>query len=101
MKPKAKKYLITEESHEVLVVRRKGQSILRVHCRECGTEVDMLTADAAVTGSGRSSRELFRRIEAGVLHSVETDTGHVLVCSVSLSRLGTINDTADRKTGKD
>lgn len=101
MKPKAKKYLITEESHEILVVRRKGRAPSRVRCSQCGTAAEMLTADAAVTCSGRSSRELFRRIEAGLLHSVETDTGHVLICSVSLARFGTINDTADRKTGKD
>ncbi len=38
MKPKAKKYLITEESHEILVVRRKGRAPSRVHCSQCGTE---------------------------------------------------------------
>ncbi len=61
---------------------------------------EMLTADAAVTCSGRSSREIFRLIEAGLLHSVETDTGHVLICSVSLARFETINDTARQENWK-
>ncbi|QQS40627.1 MAG: hypothetical protein IPM63_14845 [Acidobacteriota bacterium] len=102
MRPKAKKYLITEESHEILIVRQKDRSTGRGHCRECEREVELVTADAAVTRSGRGSRELFRLIEAGLLHSVETDTGHVLICGDSLSGLESIADigSAAGKIGK-
>lgn len=94
--------MITEESHEILIVRQKDRSTGRGHCRECEREVELVTADAAVTRSGRGSRELFRLIEAGVLHSVETSTGHALICGESLSGLETIVDidTAPRKIEK-
>ncbi len=87
MVSKTKKYLITTESHEIFVVRRKGNRTIRGFCSECQTEVGLLTLDDVTTMTGKSMRELFGLIENGSIHSIETATGHLLVCLESLSHL--------------
>jgi len=45
----------------------------------------MVTIDQATTLVRSSSREIFREIEAGMLHFIETTEGSVLVCFNSLN----------------
>ena len=86
MSEKAKKILITTEKHEIFIVRRGHDTAIHGFCPECKVEVEMLTFDAAVSFAQKQTRELFELIERGVIHSVETTTGHLLVCKSSLAR---------------
>ncbi len=77
---------ITIETHEVMVIRRRG-SYPKSRCPHCGDQATMMTLDEATTVFEVSTRNLFRFIEGGELHSVETPKGTLLVCSESLSAL--------------
>jgi hypothetical protein len=81
-----KRILITTESSEIFIVRLNGESVIRAFCADCATESAMLTLDEAVTFSNRSARELMRQTETGAVHSLETASGHLLVCQQSLQR---------------
>lgn len=80
----AKKILITTEIHEIFIVRRSEQQTIRGFCETCSAENEMLTLDEAVSLTGKSTLELIRRIEAGAIHTIETASGHLLVCQNSL-----------------
>lgn len=84
MPAKAKKFLITTETHEIFIVRRNGRDTVRGNCVICGREVGLLTIDSAVTLTGIRSLELFRMLETGRLHYVESEIGHVLICEPSI-----------------
>jgi hypothetical protein len=79
-----KKILITTERREVFIVRPNGGSRIRGFCPRCAEEVALLTLDEAVSFSACRTRELIRRIECDAVHSVETSSGHLLVCRNSL-----------------
>ncbi|HZM86925.1 MAG TPA: hypothetical protein VFF31_10405 [Blastocatellia bacterium] len=74
---------ITIQTERVVVMshRRSLYSL----CAGCGDEVRMVTIDQATTLVRSSSREIFREIEAGMLHFIETTEGSVLVCFNSLN----------------
>lgn len=55
-------------------------------CPECGKEVEMLTLDAATTNTGKRTCELVQLIENDSIHSIETESGHLLICLNSLQR---------------
>lgn len=84
MPAKAKKILITTESHEVLVVRKFSEFSFRGFCPACGEQVDLLSFDSAVTRAGIGGRELLLRSQTGEVHSVEAASGHLLICKLSL-----------------
>jgi excisionase family DNA binding protein len=73
---------VTIEKDEVVVVRRMARGV-RGLCPSCRTEVLLLTADEAATLAGTSLRTIYRWVEAGKLHYVESGS-HILVCPNSL-----------------
>lgn len=77
----AKKIVITTESHETLILRLGSQKRAFGLCEQCRKEVEMLTVDQAVSISGVKTSELVRRIELGEIHGIETQSGHLLICS--------------------
>jgi hypothetical protein len=70
---------ITVETHEVWSIAREH---VRVKCTEC--DAQMTTPEAAATIAGTCIRTVYRLIEAGMIHYVETPAGTVHVCVVSL-----------------
>lgn len=80
----AKKIFITTREHEIFIVRRGAEKTLIGFCKDCQTEVEMLSLDCAVTLSGKGTRELIRQTESGAIHSIETESGHLLICRRSL-----------------
>jgi hypothetical protein len=70
---------ITVETERVLLVRGRSVSYT-AWCEGCGARVRMVTAEEAARLSGLSTREIFRRVEAGALHFAETPEGELLVC---------------------
>jgi hypothetical protein len=49
-------------------------------CSDCGTAAQMLTPDLAAILSDTHLRTLFRWIESGDIHFVETPEGNVFLC---------------------
>lgn len=80
----ARRILITTESHEVFIVRFTGESDVRGFCPDCAAETQMLTFDESVIVLGESARRLIRHIESNAVHSIETASGHLLICAESL-----------------
>ena len=74
---------ITIETERLLVISR-GKSLYSL-CSACGDEVRMVTIDQAAALARISSRELYREVEAGMLHFIETTEGSVLICFNSLN----------------
>lgn len=54
----------------------------------------MLTLDEAIRVSGKPARELVRLGEAGTIHAIETQSGHLLICLTS-ARLGRVENQDD------
>ena len=54
-------------------------------CNGCQTATQLLSPDLAATISGLTLRTLFRWIESGHIHFVETPEGQVLICLPSLT----------------
>lgn len=79
---------ITVETHEVWSIALaskyagKTSEYFRVNCAECNAQ--MITAEDAATIAGTCMRTIYRSIEAGTIHYVETSAGTVLVCLASL-----------------
>lgn len=55
-------------------------------CTKCGFPVRWVVPEEAMALSQSSLREIFRKIETGNLHFVETADGFLLVCCNSLTR---------------
>jgi hypothetical protein len=87
MQMNGKQILITTESHEVLVVRRERERVTGAFCLECCELVEMLSFDTAISHSGIGGRQLMMRLETGDVHSIEAESGHLLICRRSIERI--------------
>lgn len=67
-----------------LVVMKRGRAPVLCWCADCDGQVAMLTPDQAAAIANVSSRTIYRRVEAGEMHYLETAEGHLLVCANSL-----------------
>lgn len=71
------------QTRERIFVRRPANE-LRTICAGCQTETVFITLEQATMQTGTSVREIFRRIERGLIHFIETAEGLMLVCPASL-----------------
>lgn len=78
-----KRTIITIEKHRLTVVRSRRPSVV-AWCERCGEEVRMVTPEQAATLAGTLPRAIYRRVESGDVHFVETRVGTLLICSGSL-----------------
>lgn len=85
MHAKAKKIVITTERYEVITGRGIEHAVLRF-CPECNEHVEMMKFDTAIILSGIGGRKLIHLSASGEVHSVESATGHLLICKRSLLR---------------
>ena len=53
-------------------------------CESCRAEVLMLTPNEAAMLAQSTARDIYRRVEAGEFHSVESDDGTLRLCVKSL-----------------
>src|SRR6266542_5901527 len=74
---------VTVELDQIMVVKRRCGSVSG-WCSDCGLEVLMLTPDEAASVTPASTRALYRLIDAGEIHFVETQTGLIRLCLPSL-----------------
>jgi hypothetical protein len=73
---------ITFEVEETIILRQSGNR-LEAFCPQCQALVEMITPQLAAAVSKKPIREIFRLIESGRLHFMETD--EIRVCLNSLS----------------
>src|SRR5687768_11829950 len=78
-----RKTAVVVHTHQVTKVHLTRQSI-RAWCQPCRAEVLMLTPDEAAAITQSTARDIYRRVEAGELHSIESDDGASRVCVNSL-----------------
>jgi len=78
-----KRMRITLERDELSVIRRPVHRGL-TWCAQCAERVQMITPDEAVAVAGRSAREIYRWVEAGRVHFMETPQGLLSICLRSL-----------------
>ena len=81
----SKKLVISHESHEVTIVR-PIRTTHRGFCGDCAEETELLTLDESVSATQMPAREIMRLVELGVVHSIETARGHILICRSSLAK---------------
>jgi excisionase family DNA binding protein len=72
------------ETEQMLIVRCRRSS-RRAWCAACEEEVEIVTVEEAAVIAGVSSRTIYRRVEAGRIHFMETPEGFLLICRKSLS----------------
>jgi hypothetical protein len=80
----SKKIFITTESREIFIVRMNRKSKILGFCPNRAADVELVTLDEAVSISSRKTLEILSRIQTGAVHSIETLSGHLLVCLSSL-----------------
>ncbi|MGE0132544.1 MAG: hypothetical protein AB7U82_31050 [Blastocatellales bacterium] len=70
------------ETVETIIIRRRqtpDAAALTAWCPECGREVSLISPEAAAKLAGVNIRAIYRQIEAGRLHFIET-TDALLIC---------------------
>jgi hypothetical protein len=76
---------ITIETNELFMIGKRPVVYL-LWCAECGRPSGMVTVDEAATIAGVPSRAIYRRVEVGEVHFVETPEGGLQICLNSLDR---------------
>ena len=80
---KKKITIVTFESRERMTIRKNSPSLVR-WCDRCGQEALMVTPNEAAAIGRSDARAIFRGVEAGTIHFVESENGELLVCSNSI-----------------
>ena len=75
---------ITVETRRVLVAAAGRVPVGESWCVACAASTPHVAPGEAARLTGTSTREVFRRIEAGRLHFTETGGGELLICRNSL-----------------
>lgn len=84
MRRKKKTTIVTIESRERTTVRRAERRPI-AWCELCCANVLMVTPNEAAALSRTDARAIFRSVEAGEIHFIESESGELLVCSKSLA----------------
>ena len=80
---KLKRTRITVSTSELTIIR-KLRGTTQADCPQCSARVEMATVEQVVTLTGIHSRAIYRSVEGGRLHFIETAEGHLLICLDSL-----------------
>ena len=83
MRRKKKTTIVTIESRERMTIQRHARSLV-TWCEQCGAEVLMVTPNEAAAISRTDARTIFRAVEAGTIHFIESESGALLVCRTSI-----------------
>jgi hypothetical protein len=84
MRRKKKTTIVTFESRERMTIHHSERRFI-AWCEWCGAEVLMLPPGEAAALSQTETRAIFRGIEAGTIHFVESEDGGLLVCQNSVT----------------
>jgi len=70
-----------------LMVIRRVTNLTHVWCNGCSSPVQWITQEEAAARAGVSTRTIYRWVEAGQLHVIETEKQALLICLNSLLTL--------------
>ena len=77
-----KRLEITVETRRLVIHRRTNQTTVR--CLACSSPAEWVSPEEAAAMAGVSTRSLYRCVEAGQLHFIETAEQSLLICLNSL-----------------
>lgn len=80
------KLIVKRETHEMEILSRPRVREKRF-CDGCDRPVRWLVPEEAMLLAKTSLREIFRLIESGEIHFIESKKGFLLVCAESLAAL--------------
>jgi len=83
MRRKKKTTIVTFESRERMTIRHNQRRFM-TWCDQCGAEVLMVSPNEAAAMSHTDARKIFRDVEAGEIHFLETQDGGLMICANSL-----------------
>lgn len=75
---------VTFEKRQRTTIRLRRFNRKSVWCERCAAETELLTPDEAALISGATQMLIFRRVENGELHFIETTRGALQICRNSL-----------------
>ena len=78
-----KRTKITIETDRVMIIRQR-RGVIRAWCAGCAGHARLVTVEKAAALAGVSQRTIYRRVEAGKVHFIETPDGVLLICLDSL-----------------
>jgi hypothetical protein len=81
-----KRTVITTETHQITIVHPRTK-LVRAWCDQCQADSEMAPPEAAAALLGITPREVYRRVENGALHFMETEGGGLLICCRQAGRL--------------
>lgn len=73
------------QTERVLVIEKRN-STTQSWCEGCGRQVKLVTLEMIAIVTGLSVRSVFRMLEAGEIHFLETPNGSLFICLDSLLR---------------
>ena len=73
------------ETQERIVFRQTSAREIETACAACDSDSIFIQPERAAFLFNLTTREIYRRIERGTIHFLETDAGATLVCAASLS----------------
>lgn len=79
---KERKIITVENYRRMTMFLGRGANI--AWCEQCGAETVMFAPNEAAAVLQTSAREIFRRVETGEIHFLETKAGALLICHNSL-----------------
>ncbi|PYT03996.1 MAG: hypothetical protein DMF60_16660 [Acidobacteria bacterium] len=85
---------VTVETDEILIIR-SSQEIAIASCPECAEKVLMISPEQAAMVTCTNVRAIYRGLESGRVHYVETPGGSLLVCPDSILKLAIKSYRAD------
>ena len=72
------------QMERLVIVRPRRSTNMIEWCEACAGLTRMLTVDEAAAVARSTSRDIYRRVEAGELHFMETPEGSLLICLDSI-----------------
>ena len=87
---------VTVETDEIVVIR-SSQTTLVPLCPHCCDAVPMITVEQAREMVSANTREIYRWVEEGKIHHMETPDGVVFVCPRSLFLAGLMRELPSAK----
>jgi len=88
MRRKKKTTIVTVEARECTTIRRGARQVI-AWCDQCGADVPVVTPNEAAELARTDARQIFRGVESGVFHFIETGEGALLICARSLTEPST------------
>lgn len=80
-----RQFVITAEKFETFTVRQEPPRSSQAYCEKCDQAIPFLTVDQTVNVTGLGARTIFRLVEAGQLHALETEEGYLILCPNSVA----------------